>query len=155
MRDEIQSIRMLLGFFAGFVAVLLFQQPVLALLHGLRITPQAPYSNVTTLPLGVPYVWARAFWGGVFGVILAGIDNRFPAGAGLWKWAAIFGALAPTALEWILTLALRHQPLGGIWTIGTIVSPLLINAAWGVGAEAILSVISVRWRVDLDVMDRP
>ena len=148
MREEIPSIRMLLGFFAGFVAVLVFQQPVLALLHALRFTPQASYSNAMTLPLGVPYVWARAFWGGVFGVILAGIDDRFPSGARLWQAVAIYGAIAPTALEWILVLALRHQPLGGVWTAGTIVAPFLFNAAWGIGAELFLAALSVLWRID-------
>lgn len=107
-----------------------------------------------TLPLGVPYVWARAFWGGVFGIVLAGIDDRLAAGVGRWKGAAILGAVGPTLLEWILTLALRHQPLGGAWTVGTIVSPFLFNAGWGVGAEAIVSVLSLLWRLDIDVMER-
>ncbi len=139
---------MLLGFFAGFIAVLVFQQPVLALLHALGITPQAPYSNVMTLPLGVPYLWARAFWGGVFGIILGAIDDRFPSGAAFWGRVAIYGAVAPTALEWILSLVLRHQPLGGVWTVGTIVSPFVFNAAWGIGAELVLAVLSVLWRID-------
>ncbi len=139
---------MLLGFFAGFIAVLVFQQPVLALLYALGFTPQAPYSYVMTLPLGVPYVWARAFWGGVFGIILGGIDAGFPSGARFWQTVAIYGAVAPTVLEWILTLVLRHQPLGGVWTVGTIVCPFIFNAAWGIGAELFLTVLSVAWRID-------
>ncbi len=153
MREEITSVRMMLGFFAGFIAVLVFQQPVLALLHGLHITPQAPYSTEMTLPLGVPYLWARAFWGGVFCVILGGIDYRFPVGLGRFEAAAVYGAVAPTVFEWILTLVLRHQPLGGVWTVGTIISPFIINAVWGVGAEAMLMAMSLLWRLDLDVID--
>lgn len=139
---------MLLGFFAGMAAVLVFQQPVLALLHALRFTPQAPYSYDLTLPMGVPYVWARAFWGGVFGIILGGIDDRFPSGVAFWRAVALYGAIAPTALEWILVLALRHEPLGGVWTIGTILCPFIFNAAWGIGAELFLAVLSVLWRID-------
>ncbi len=148
MRDEVPSIRMLLGFFAGFVAVLIFQQPVLALFFGLGFTTQAPYSYVTTLPMGMPYIWVRAFYGGVFGVVLGGLDQGFIARDRLWRSVAIYGAIAPTALEWVLSLALPHQPLGGAWTIGNIVTPFIINAAWGVGAELLLLLMSVLWRID-------
>ncbi len=140
---------MMLGFFAGFIAVLIFQQPVVALLYGLHATSSAPYSADLTLPLGVPYVWALAFWGGVFGVVLGGIDGRFPAGAGLWRSVALYGAFVPTALQWILTLALPHRPLGGNWTVGNIITPFLANAVWGMGAEAILSGLSAAWRMDV------
>ncbi len=153
MREEITSIRMLLGFFAGFIAVLAFQQPPFALFHALGFTSQAAYSGDMTLPLGVPYVWAEAFWGGVFGIILGGIDNRFPSGARFWRAVTIYGAVAPTVLEWILTLALRHAPLGGVWTIGNVLTPFIANAAWGVGAEAILSALFLAWRIDLTVWE--
>ncbi len=138
---------MLLGFFAGFIAVLVFQQPVLALLYGLHFALRAPYSTEMTLPLGVPYVWALAFWGGVWGVVLGGIDNQFPPGSRFWATVALYGAIVPTVLQWILVLALRHQPLGGAWTVGTILSPFIINAFWGVGAEIILAALSVAWRI--------
>ncbi len=149
MRGQLVSIRMMLGFFAGFIAVLIFQQVVVALSYGLHFSSSAPYSADLTLPLGVPYVWALAFWGGVFGVILGGIDRHFPAGPRLWRSAALFGAVAPTALQWILTLALPHRPLGGTWTIGNIVTPFVANALWGIGTEMILSGLSVAWRIDV------
>ncbi len=146
MHDEYVSVRMMLGFFAGFIAVLLFQQPVLALLYALGFTSRAPYSTVLTLPLGVPYVWALAFWGGVWGIVLGGIDNRFAAGPRFWRAIAIYGAIVPTALQWIMVLALRHQPLGGTWSVGNIVSPFLMNAVWGIGTEAILIAMWTVWR---------
>lgn len=149
MREELIPVRMMLGFFAGFIAVFTFQQPVLALLFALHLTTGAAYSTDLTLPLGIPYVWALACWGGVWGVVLGGIDHRFPPGARFWRAVALFGAIVPTAQQWIVALALPHQPLGGDATIGNIISPFVMNAAWGLGTEAILNGIFAVWRMDV------
>ena len=46
--------KLLLGFLAGFIATLLFHQPVLALLNELGIAKGNLYSLRATAPLGVP-----------------------------------------------------------------------------------------------------
>ncbi len=147
MRPPLIPIRMILGFFAGFIAVLIFQQPVLALLYALHFAARPAYSSAMTMPMGVPYVWSLAFWGGVWGVVLGAVDLRFPEGGRFWEAVAVYGAIVPTIFEWFLELAIVHRPFGGTWTVGVIVTPFIINACWGLGTEAILSVLSIAWRI--------
>ena len=71
----------LLGFLAGFVAVLVFHQGAAWLLHMLTVKAQIgagvfgrvpfPFNMAPVKPFGVPQVLSWAFWGGVWGVALA------------------------------------------------------------------------------------
>lgn len=83
---------LIVGFISGAVAVLVFHQGALGLLHALQLSPRAPYSFATTQPFGIPQVWSLAFWGGVWGVVLAAALARLH-GAGLVIAATIFGAI--------------------------------------------------------------
>jgi hypothetical protein len=53
--------RVVIGFIAGFLAVLLFHQPVLALLVSLGVSKAAVYSLQATAPLGVPQIVRSRF----------------------------------------------------------------------------------------------
>ena len=57
------------AFCAGFLAVLVFHQPMLGLLHAAGVTPATPYPMQPTAPWGVPELWSLAFWGGVWGLV--------------------------------------------------------------------------------------
>ena len=83
-----------LAFVAEFLAVPLFHQPMLALLHALGVTPAAPYAVRPLPPFGVPQVLSQSFWGGVWGIVFALVAPRIPRGAGYWAAAALFGAFA-------------------------------------------------------------
>jgi hypothetical protein len=48
--------RILLSFIAGFVATLVFHQPVLWLFHNAGMLPRAPYAMNPVPPFGVPAV---------------------------------------------------------------------------------------------------
>ena len=65
------------GFVAGFIAVLLFHQPALALLTQLGVAEASTYSFKATAPFGVPQLISLAFWGGVWGVVFALVDRVF------------------------------------------------------------------------------
>ena len=69
-----------LAFVAGFLAVPVFHQPMLALLHGLGVTPGAPYATRPLPPLGVPQILSQSFWGGIWGIVFALAAPRFPRG---------------------------------------------------------------------------
>jgi hypothetical protein len=60
--------RILAGFIAGFLAVLVFHQGMVALLHIIGALSHGPYSMQPVPPLGIPHVWDAAFWGGVWGI---------------------------------------------------------------------------------------
>ena len=123
---------LIVGFIAGAAAVLLFHQSAAALLHALQLTPRAPFSFTPTQPLGVPLLWSLAFWGGVWGVILAALLARLD-GARLIVAATVFGAIAPTLVAWFVVAPLKGQPVAaGFAPAAMMIGPIL-NAAWGLG----------------------
>ena len=128
----------IIAFIAGFVAVLLFHQPVLGLLNASGFVKAATYSLQTTKPFGVPQVLSLAFWGGLWGILLFFAQTRFPRGAGYWIASLIFGAVLPTLAAWFIVAALKGQPLAGGWDSHKMITGLLINGAWGIGTALLL-----------------
>src|SRR3954466_10057208 len=92
---------LIVGFISGALSVLLFHQGAAALLHALALTPRAPYSMNATVPFGIPQLWSIAFWGGVWGVVLAAMLARLQ-GATLIVGATLFGAVLPTLVAWFV-----------------------------------------------------
>jgi hypothetical protein len=134
---------LLLGFVAGFVAVLVFHQGTAFLLYhvGNDIPAvvsvfgktSAPFAMAPTRPLGVPVVLSQAFWGGVWGMVLTLILVKLRPPAILF--ATVFGALALTAVAVSLVPYLKGLPT---WN-GTIPwRGLLYNGAWGFGVAVML-----------------
>jgi hypothetical protein len=123
---------LVVGFVSGFLAVLVFHQGALAVLHALQWTPGAPYPMRAAAPFGVPQVLSLAFWGGVWGVLLAAALARLN-GARLVVAATIFGAVLPTLVAWFVVAPLKGQPAAaGFAMPGMLVGPI-VNAAWGLG----------------------
>ena len=123
---------LVVGFLSGAVSVLLCHQVIAALLHAIGITPRVPYSMQPTRPLGVAQVWSLAFWGGVWGVLLAAALRRYVDGA-LVIAATIFGAILPSLVAWTVVAALKGQPLFAGGAPKALAVGLLVNAAWGLG----------------------
>jgi len=125
------------GFVAGFLATLIFHQLILALLWALKIAPFGPFPMAPTRPFGVPAVFSLAFWGGIWGIVYALIDRRFPAGLGYWIIAFLFGAIFPSLVALLVVLPLKGKPVGGGWMPALLITAFLINGAWGVGTGLI------------------
>lgn len=138
--------RLAFGFVAGFVAVFVFHQVALALLWGAGVAPAAPYSMAPTAPLGVPAVLSAAFWGGVWGVIYALVDGRFPRGRAYWGTAFLFGAIFPTLVALLIVVPLKGGPIGAGWQPQAWLVPVLVNGAWGLGTGIVLHLLSRRPR---------
>ncbi|HEV3009372.1 MAG TPA: hypothetical protein VGX52_10090 [Burkholderiales bacterium] len=120
------------GFLSGAVSVLLFHQGAAALLHALELTSRAPYSLQPTQPFGVPQLWSIAFWGGIWGVVLAATLVRLE-GARLLLAALVVGALAPTLVAWFLVAPLKGQAMAaGFAPMAMLIGPI-VNGAWGLG----------------------
>lgn len=130
--------RVVAGFIAGFLATLIFNQLTLVLLRAVQIAPMAPFSMAPTSPFGVPAVFSLAFWGGIWGILYAFIDKRFPPGAGYWAGAFLFGAIFPTLVAMLIVLPLKGLPVGGGWKPALLITAFLINGAWGIGTGLIL-----------------
>jgi hypothetical protein len=140
--------RIMLGFAAGALAVPVFHQAALALLHAAGIGPAA-WNMAPVPPFGVPALISAAFWGGLWGIVLALVEPRFPRDAAYWLAALAFGAVLPTLVVWLVVLPLKGVPLGAAlrWP-GIIIGPV-VNGAWGIGTALLLRVFAGR-RVRLE-----
>jgi hypothetical protein len=136
--------RLVCGFIAGFLATLIFHQLTLALLWSIKLAPFGPFPMAATQPFGVPAVFSLAFWGGIWGIVFALIDGRFPARAAYWLTAFLFGAIFPSLVALLIVLPLKGKPMGGGWHAPLLITAFLINGAWGVGTGLILKLLSRR-----------
>lgn len=125
--------KIVIGFIAGFLAVLLFHQPVLALLVALGVSKATVYSMQATAPFGVPQLLSIAFWGGVWGVLFALIESYLPRGVAYWLCAFLFGAILATLVAWFVVAPLKGQPVAGGWQAARMLTGFTINGAWGLG----------------------
>ena len=139
---------LVVGFLSGALSVLLCHQVIAALLHAIGITPRIPYSMQPTHPLGVAQVWSLAFWGGVWGVLLAAALRRYADGA-LVIAATIFGAILPSLMAWTVVAALKAQPLFAGGAPKALAVGLLVNAAWGLGTGTGLALFGRRGRLKM------
>ncbi|HYC45623.1 MAG TPA: hypothetical protein VED01_09080, partial [Burkholderiales bacterium] len=132
-RRSTSADKLLYGFAAGFIAVLLFHQPALALLNQIGLAQATLYSLKSTAPFGVPQIVSIAFWGGVWGMLFAAVEQRFPRGAAYWLAAFAFGAILPTLVAWFVVAPLKGQPMAGGWQMSRMLVGPIINGAWGFG----------------------
>ncbi len=137
-------IRLGAGFLAGLLATLIFHQSALALLWAINMTPVGPFAMGPTWPFGVPAVLSLAFWGGIWGILFALIDGRFPARTGYWLAAFLFGAIFPSLVALLVVLPLKGRPMGGGWHPAILLTAFLLNGAWGVGTGLFLKLFSRR-----------
>ena len=124
----------LIAFIAGFLSVLIFHQPMLIILKAIAVAPDklTAYAMASTTPLGIPRVFSLAFWGGIWGLVLA-IAVTWTKGLGYWLSGLIIGALGPSLVNWFVVLPLKGNPVGGGWAPPGVATALIINGAWGLG----------------------
>jgi uncharacterized membrane protein len=130
--------RVLLGFVAGSIATLVFHQGGLALLHAANLTERAAYVMRPTGPFGVPQVLSLAFWGGVWGIVLAAFLAKTGASRTYLLRALAFGAIAPTLVAFFLVAPLKDLPMAGGGDPKIIAGALILNGLWGLGTGLIL-----------------
>ncbi len=137
--------RYFIAFFSGFIAVLLFHQGVLSILHAVAFTSVAPFPVKATQPFGLAQIWSLAFWGGIWGLVFARVDRWFPRGTGYWVAALIFGAIFPSLVAWLIVFPMKGMPAGGGWHAAGLATGLMINGAWGLGTALFLQGLLNGW----------
>ena len=129
---------LVMAFIAGVVAVPVFHQILLGLLHMAGIVPFAPFDWAPTKPFGVPALLSISFWGGVWGVVFALTIRRWFDGAAYWVASFFAGGIALTLVALFIVAPLKtgHMPaaMGGSFANG-----FLLNAAWGIGWALLLA----------------
>ena len=133
-RNNNWALLIFIAFIAGFLSVLIFHQPMLIILKAIALAPEklTAYPMATTSPLGIPRVFSLAFWGGIWGIVLA-VAVTQTRGLGYWLSGLILGALGPSLVNWFVVQPLKGEPVGGGWAIPGVLTALLVNAAWGLG----------------------
>jgi hypothetical protein len=123
---------LVMAFIAGVVAVPVFHQILLGLMHMAGIVPFAPFDWAPTKPFGVPSWISISFWGGVWGVVFALTVRRWFSGVAYWIASAVIGGVALTLVFMFVVWPLK---IGGLPPdmIGLFIIGFLLNAAWGIG----------------------
>ena len=73
------------GFLAGFAATLVFHQGLLELYYLAGVVSHPAWGIRLVPPFGVPQMISLAFWGGVWGVVLALLTRTLTHSAARWK----------------------------------------------------------------------
>ena len=129
--------RLLLGFLAGFLAVLIFQSGLVAVLHAAGAVPFAPWSMAPVPPFGVPRSLSAAFWGGLWGVAYALLEPRLTARLGWWSGGLAFGALLPVLVLWFVVMPLKGLPVGGGFAPSGVLPAVVVHAVFGLGTALV------------------
>ena len=137
-RHQNQILHLLLAFAAGFISVILFHQGMLAFLNLINFTEATPYRINPTQPFGIPTIFSIAFWGGVWGIVLAVLTFRLRNKLSYWLTVLLFGAFAPTAVFLFVVSPLKGMPFAGGWELQRIATGLMLNGAWGLGTALLL-----------------
>ena len=127
----------ILGFIAGFLAVLIFHQGLWYLFELVGFTPfiSRAWALDPIPPFGVPWVISKAFWGGVWGAVLALLFQNLRGGAYWGAWI-IVGSVAPTLVAFFVVPPIKGQPIPLLWP--GFPAGLVINAFWGFGIALFL-----------------
>ena len=138
--------RLALGFVAGFLATITFQQIGIWVLHAVGYIPFAAWNTAPRAPFGVPIVISLSFWGGVWGILFVLIEpwlRRSPGG--YWVGATVFGAIVPTLVLMFVVFPLRGQPVGAGFAMNLLLTFILVHGLWGLGTAVFLGVLT-GWR---------
>jgi hypothetical protein len=129
---QLSAATLVMAFVAGVLAVPIFHQILLLVLHLAGIVPFSPFNMAPTKPFGVPSVISSSFWGGVWGVVFALTLPRWFHGTAYWVASFVAGGVVLTLVfmfvVWPLKIGGLPPDLLGLFIIG-----FLLNAAWGIG----------------------
>ena len=127
----------LLGFAGGFLAVLIFHQSLWYLFNQIGLIPPErpawPFDPVP--PFGVPSVISKAFWGGIWGALLAPLLSSL-RGRTYWAGWIIAGAVALSLVAFFVVPPIKGEPIPELWP--RFAAALMLNGVWGFGTALFL-----------------
>lgn len=119
--------RIVIGFIAAMLAVLLVHQPIImamgkygmlpptAIAYNMAALPNAPVALANAMKsigfLGWPILLNNLFWGGLLGVLFSLINSRLPGGLMIIK-GLVFGILVLIFSNWLLVPFIKGTLLG-------------------------------------------
>jgi hypothetical protein len=132
--------RIAIVFAAGFLAVLIGHQPMVAALNALGLMPPGfvPYSFDPVPPFGVPSVISKAFWGGLWAILLDVVLAR-ASGVSYWAGWTILGAIALPLVAIFVVPPLKGLPVPPFADRMPVFAA--VNAAWGFMTALLLTAL--------------
>lgn len=134
--------RIVLGFIAGALSVVIFHQGTSFILSQFHLTNPGQWSLARVPPLGVPRIIDQAFWGGLWGILFVFVMDRFPRMLHPLLAGFLFGFLGPVLVGWLVVAPLRHEPLFGGFVAARMLSSVLVNGAFGIGLAIIVPLLA-------------
>jgi hypothetical protein len=129
--------RLMVGFVAGFLSVLIFTNGLIAILHSAGIVPSTPWNMMAVPPFGIPRVISDGFWGGLWGILYALLEPRLTARLGWWLGGAIFGILGPLMVNWFVVSPLKGMPVAAGFAPSLLLLGLVFGGVFGFGVATI------------------
>lgn len=138
---------LVLGFIAGFVATLLFHQGLWFVFNNIGLIPASrPAWAIDPIPpLEVPALLSKAFWGGLWGLVLTPLLARL-GGAAYWLSWILAGAIALPLVAFFVVPPLKGLDTPPLWPRYLV--SMMLNAGWGLGIAVILRLLGVRPRAE-------
>ena len=140
--------RILIGFIAAVISVLLVHQVIIMLLANsgflpptTRVYNMLPFAGAPTAitaafkSLGLagwPVLFNQLFWGGLWGVLFALVHPRIPGGLMLLK-GLIFGLLIAIFSNWLVLPLIRGQAIFQGGDVFALARGALISGGFGAG----------------------
>ena len=133
--------RAALGFIAAALSVLIVHEAIIYVLNMQGLVPRKAWTMTPPVPpFGVPYLVNLVFWGGLWGILFAYIQQLLPGGM-MWLKGLIYGLLfALVAGSWTLVplvkgqiFGLPNQVLFGGFNPQRMLIGALIVGGWGLG----------------------
>jgi hypothetical protein len=121
------------AFLAGFFSVLIFHQGVWAIFAAAGKTPAPAWDMKPIPPLGLPQVVSSAFWGGIWGIVLAILLQLTQGSLGYWVTCILLGGLLTTMLALLVVFPMKGRAFAANWNPAIWIFALLVNGAWGFG----------------------
>ena len=128
------------AFVAGALGVIVFHQGAVGALYGLGVMPPGfePWSMTPVPPLAVPAVLSKAFWGGLWAMLLIQFLHRTSGGA-YWVGWTLLGAVALPVVAIFVVPLIKGLPIPNFAERFPLYG--LINAFWGLGTAFFLKLI--------------
>ncbi len=136
----------ILGFIAGALAVLVFHQGMVLILHLMKQVPNFPWNTSTFRggPFPIPVIVNQMFWGGVWGIGFAAVVGLIPIAHNILR-GVVYGLLGPALLgNGILVPLFKGGPLFWGFQPLRIVISALIASAFGAGLAVFYQLLSQR-----------
>lgn len=135
--------RLIAGFVAGALAVLVFHQATILVLGLFGVVPAGLAWSFRLNAWGVPVLINGMFWGGLWGCVYALLRDRLPKP--LWFGGLVFGVVGPALVGvWIVVALIKGNPLLAGFVPFRLLVGAVIHGMFGIGVAVFFDQIDRR-----------